>query len=239
VRTRFFIWNCPDTNRQFIADCNINLATGTPQRFLQAQFDATRTMACHPGASASHHDGLPQRVHFAGYGIEFFIPATWRTAEFSYAKWYKDGPTPSNGSLWTLPTDSEKIVHIRRIPSDQSVSADMLRALCNWLTGQSLRTPPGTGEITNIRMDNPRQLGGRWAGDVTMSIRFTTGDNEELTTFRCRGLAWRQNGDTWFLLAGLGVTDKIWGMPVDLAPVDETLDTFVFRQVLPALRLSN
>jgi len=48
IYTRFIVWNCPQTNRQFVADCNINLRRGTPKEMLEVQKLITQTVCCHP-----------------------------------------------------------------------------------------------------------------------------------------------------------------------------------------------
>ena len=37
IKTRFIVWNCNESNRQFIADCNINLAAKTPENLFELQ----------------------------------------------------------------------------------------------------------------------------------------------------------------------------------------------------------
>lgn len=48
VRTRFYVWNCPETNRQFISDCNYNLRREIPEKLFLIQCNQlTPSIKCH------------------------------------------------------------------------------------------------------------------------------------------------------------------------------------------------
>lgn len=82
----FLIWNCRETNRQFIADMNYNIQYRTPEAELKAQIETvSKTLACHPGAPTSDIPG-----HVAGYdnerfGISFKHPLRWYVNENPYS----------------------------------------------------------------------------------------------------------------------------------------------------------
>ena len=92
VRTRFIVWNCPETNRQFTADCNINLRRKTPAELLELQRTITETVICHEGARPGEEPpGLPHLYSSEDWNVTFRIPSTWRTADYASEEWFPQG----------------------------------------------------------------------------------------------------------------------------------------------------
>ena len=84
-RSRFLIWNCPESGRQFIADMNYNVRYHTPESAIETEVATTeQTLACHPGAPVSELPGNP--VHFASerFGVSFDHPLDWYVFESPY-----------------------------------------------------------------------------------------------------------------------------------------------------------
>ncbi len=102
------MWNCPETNRQFSADCNINLRLGTSKDYLELQKLITTTVCCHKGARPHIVNKLPQKYESKQWNLSFSLPENLRIADYVDEKWFPKGVSKENGSLWTLLTDSQK-----------------------------------------------------------------------------------------------------------------------------------
>jgi len=75
--TRFLIWNCPDSSREFIADMNYNLSLKTPRQDFETEWRVARTIGCHPGARPENFPDLTSRWESAKYGFAFDHPERW------------------------------------------------------------------------------------------------------------------------------------------------------------------
>ncbi|MFQ6047425.1 MAG: hypothetical protein ACE5PT_13895 [Gemmatimonadales bacterium] len=84
-RAYFLIWNCPQTQRQFIADMNYNTRYRTPDWELQAQIDATmKTLVCHREAPISPVPGHSLLYTNPRFNISFAHPSRWYVFESPY-----------------------------------------------------------------------------------------------------------------------------------------------------------
>ena len=84
-RAFFLIWNCPESDRQFIADMNYNVQYHTPRSELEAEFSTTyHTLACHPDAETSELPGHVVRYDSRRFGIRFDHPLNWFVIENPY-----------------------------------------------------------------------------------------------------------------------------------------------------------
>jgi hypothetical protein len=76
--TRFTIWNCPETGREFVTDSNYNLRTRTPAAEFEAQQRSAATIRCHRGAVAEEaHEDFAEELPFERYGFSFRYPSRW------------------------------------------------------------------------------------------------------------------------------------------------------------------
>ncbi|MCP4708795.1 MAG: hypothetical protein GY869_09235, partial [Planctomycetes bacterium] len=99
IHTRFIVWNCPETRRQLIADCNYNASMGTPRKFLNLQFDFTASLACHPQAPVQTFASLTKKSDWPQYNLSFYTTDDWRSHEFNAPQWFPEGLNDTNGTL--------------------------------------------------------------------------------------------------------------------------------------------
>jgi hypothetical protein len=75
--TRFIIWNCPQSGREFIADTNYNIRAKTPEEDFETEMRSARTVKCHPGAQTEHFPDLTNRFESEKFGFSFSYPERW------------------------------------------------------------------------------------------------------------------------------------------------------------------
>lgn len=237
VYTRFIVWNCPETNRQFTADCNINLQRKTPRELLDLQRTITQTVCCHKDAPSPEVPAeLSQRYQSDKWDVSFFIPPTWRTADFVSKEWFPQGMTAQSGSLWTLLTDSLKRLELVWEPYQGALSADMFKHFMKECVGP-FTFENVTSEIINWDMKSVQEKNGIWTGDGTYEYRQKVQNQEAISSFRFKGFLWKDGEIAYFLLASLIQVKEFWNIPNDLSPSDETFNRFLREQVLPNVKV--
>jgi len=237
VYTRFIVWNCPQTNRQFTADCNINLQRKTPRELLDLQRTITQTVCCHKDApSPEVPAGLSQRYQSDQWDVSFFIPASWRTADFVSKEWFPQGMTAQSGSLWTLLTDSLKRLKLVWENHEGVLSADVFKHFKEECVGP-FTFENVTSEIINWEMKSIQERNGIWMGEGIYEYRQKVQNQEAVSPFRCKGFLWKEGGRAYFLLASLIQVKEFWNVPNDLSPSDETFDHFIKAQILPNVKV--
>ena len=75
--TRFIIWNCPESGREFIADTNYNLRRKTPREDFENEMRSAKTIQCHEGAITERCPELNRRFDSVKYGFSFYYPEDW------------------------------------------------------------------------------------------------------------------------------------------------------------------
>jgi hypothetical protein len=235
VRTRFVVWNCPETDRQLIADCNINQRMNTPRTLLDLQLAMTAGVNCHGEEGPAPPPGCERR-EFARFGLSFPAPAHWRTAEFPAAPWFPEGQDETNGTLWTLTTEGMKLLIVSRREGAGAPDAEALRAWLSGCAGQELDLGAGgllvVGEPVIAGVES---RGAVVSADLEAPVvtRGKDGQEQEPETYVCRALGWSDGSCARFLLAGILAHAEVWNRPVDLRPSEETLARFVEDDVLP------
>jgi len=237
VYTRFIVWNCPETNRQFTADCNINLQRKTPRELLDLQRTITQTVCCQKDApSPEVPAGLSQRYHSDKWNVSFFIPFSWLTTDFVSKEWFPLGMTALSGSLWTLLTDSLKRLELVWESHQGALSVDVFKHFMEECTAP-FTFENVTSQIANWDMNSFQERSGIWTGEGTYEYHQKAQNQEAVSSFRCKGFLWKDNGTAYFLLASLIQVKEFWNIPNDLSPSDETFDRFIKGQVLPNIKI--
>ncbi len=75
--TRFIVWNCPDTNRELIADTNYNLSFKTPQEDFEEETRSAKTLRCHEGVPSNAGPGFEATWDAPMAGLSFQYPERW------------------------------------------------------------------------------------------------------------------------------------------------------------------
>jgi hypothetical protein len=237
IKTRFIVWNCTETGRQFISDCNINLRKGTPGAMMQVQYDMATAIKCHNQRGEVTNRKLTNKFHLKGYNLTLFKPEGWRTEIFKYKKWYPDGPTPVNGSLWTLITDSEKFIDLSCQDDLRLISQDLFKEYLNKVNGTEFIIK-GKFKIKMLvkGQKNVMDRGTWWEGNVDLEFERDSTAGKSVEIFKTRAFLWRLKGKNYFLLAGIIAYQNVWNQPFDLTPNSEIINNFIHHQVLPNIK---
>jgi hypothetical protein len=235
VHTRFIIWNCPESGRQLIADTNINIRMGTPAALLDLQREMALSTSCH-GETIPYRDEFPGAVtEFPKFGLAFPVPENWRSREYPDPVRYPDGSTPSSGSLWTLPTDSRKMVERHWREDGRPID----RALMNeYLSLTATSSTTATGTVLSVgapRIDRYHASSGYLEASGGFDMGFRAEGQEWTDPYRFHAFLWRKGGQVHILVASIIAIRDMWGIPNDLGPSPERLQQFLEEQVCPSL----
>ncbi|UCB53126.1 MAG: hypothetical protein JSV10_03325 [Candidatus Zixiibacteriota bacterium] len=231
IQSRLIVWNCPETERQLIADCNINLKKGTPPELLELQNDITLSVSCHGAANVQKHPSLNHLYVSKMFNLSFRTPETWRTEEYWDSAWFPNGMTPTNGTLWTLLTDSEKYVELRWENRRSEVSTGLFNRFIERIESDSVVSET-TLRITDIKVRGTITKKECIVGHGNFKYNLRAGDREVTKPFRFSAFHWNRDDKTYFLLAGMASIQEFWGISPNLSPTDETFNRFVQDEVL-------
>lgn len=233
VLTRFIVWNCPETRRQFIADCNINKQLATNDSLLELQYEITSTISCHGGEPISNNPLLTNQYSSDEYNLSFYTPNHWRTDAYPETRWFPDGSTSTNGSLWTLLTDSDKYIdimwtHGKRDVTDKSIMEFLDGFGCSSWDFEGVTYTVSDHEVNRIDRTGKVVIG---YGSYKMNYHYQRQKGGERFVFR----AYLKNdrNRTCFLLVSIVSKDTWWNRSVDLAPTDEVFHRFLRDEVFP------
>ncbi len=239
IRTRFIIWNCGETGRQFIADCNINVGAGTPAGLLELQAEVTRTISCHGQEAPKANSILSQPYQSKPFNLSFFIPENWRTLVYSDASWFPQGPSETNGTLWTLMTDSEKFIDLFWESSRQKATEDVFRKFLRRLEETRYEWSNVRYELKGLETKAIEAEKGCLTGEGSYELQATLNVNNQERTVKepylFKAFLWTKNRRTYFLVASLVSRQSLWGRSIDLAPTSAVFDRYVREEVLPRI----
>lgn len=236
IQSRFIVWNCPETERQFVADCNINLRRGTPPELFDLQNDITLSVSCHGTASVQKHPLLTQVYESRLYGLSFLIPENWRTSEYLDTDWFPNGLSRTNGTLWTLLTDSEKYIELRWDDRKKEISLQLFGQYVGQIERDSV-VSKAVSRVRDMRVKGIVERKGCMLGHGSFESSLSAGGREVRKPFVFRAFLWNHGDRTYFLLASMVSLDEFWETPVDLTPSDEIFDRFVQDEVLANTRV--
>jgi hypothetical protein len=232
IITRFIVWNCPETGRQFTADCNINLGRGTPRRLLDVQRDITETVRCHPPIAATGNKDLPGSYESAKWGVSFSLPKNWRTDDFLSKEWFPEGMSFDRGSLWTLLEDSDKRIDLRWDTTDDGVSEELFHRFLKQLPRDPAVQNDSALSMT-VQLDTLRHESDCCFGRGTYRYSKNVEGRNYSSEYRFCSLLWKEDGRTFFLTASIVSISEFWGIPVELVPSDERMDRYLREEILP------
>jgi hypothetical protein len=236
IQTHFIVWNCPETRRQLIADCNINFRRGTPQELLDLQDQITLSVSCHGQTNAPTDTLLTKKFESEKYNLSFWIPENWQTGEFHDDDWFPEGQSDTNGTLWTLLTDSEKYAELRWKEEKGKISEALFNEYIDQIEKDSL-VARAMLKLINFDVVRIEAREGYLVGDGTFEYYLGVDGREITKPFRFRAFLWNAHSKTYFLLASMISLQDFWNVPVDLSPADETFNKFVRDEVLANTRV--
>ena len=121
--TRFIIWNCPESGREFIADTNYNLVRKTPKEDFEKEMQSARTVQCHEGASTEHSPDLTKKFSSVKYGFSFYYPEEWFMFDSTFYvpfPQYEGIRNREMGSLLGLCSDQNISVTLKWTPLEEA-----------------------------------------------------------------------------------------------------------------------
>lgn len=235
VHTRFVVWNCPQTRRQFTADCNINLQRKTPKKFLELQYLITQTACCHDGAKSKVAAQLPQKYESKAWDVSFSIPADWRTNAYPDSTWFPNGTTKENGSLWTLLTNSGKHLELHWNKADTKISSDLFNNFLRKISGSS-SSLVDSSFVTDVKLNSLIYRNGYLAGDGNYHLKIFYKGHQINSEYKFKALLWQKEQRSYFLLTSLVRITEFWNRKVDLTPSEETLNKFLSQEIIPNIK---
>ncbi len=247
VKTRFIVWNCPESGRQFISDCNINIARNTPERLFNLQTDEiANTICCHGSKTHGKNKNLPQFVEYENENVSFDLPDNWRSNRFivnpnsdkDKPGHYPDGMTKYRGTVWNLLSDSEKEITFVWNVSSNNISYNRFeRALHEYYSDTTTTESNDVKYISyysNIKFlkmkKQDRHL--EFSGAYDIITEKEDGNPIDTTHYTYKAFNWQLNGTEYLLSASVVAYNNVWGIPVDLAPTGAQLNEFINGEVL-------
>lgn len=254
IRTRFIVWNCEETQRQFIADCNINLMMHTPEKYFKLQCDEiTPNFSCHHSENIKKSN-LEQKVSYEHLNINFNLPENWRSEEFLVKKdttkhipgYYINGVSEKEGSLWNLLTDSEKQIDLAWIErSDQELSNTTLNKFVEIFERDTIVEIQNSLKISsiysNFNFKNITREKDIIQGEGTFDIivNIPAYKSTDTTQYVQKFFLWNKQNTTYFMLASIIAYQEVMGLPIDLSPAEELFNKFEYDCVLKVINDNN
>lgn len=127
--TRFIIWNCSESRREFIADTNYNLRTKTPKEDFEKEMLSARTVQCHSGALIERASELTKKFDSEKYGFSFYYPEEWFIFDSPYYvpfPQYEGIRSKEMGSLLGLCSDQNISVTLKWSPLEEPKKEEMV-----------------------------------------------------------------------------------------------------------------
>ncbi|MCF7792931.1 MAG: hypothetical protein K9N09_03380 [Candidatus Cloacimonetes bacterium] len=229
VRTRFIVWNCLETNRQFISDCNINQTMNTSPDLFDLELEITKTVSSH-GQEVSQNPNLPKLFKSEEFNISFYIPEHWNTAIFPHAGWYPDGVTKDSGSFWTLITDPEKSIEVLWQPQTELTEENLQKFI-----SKTEETEFQQGELfsscDSVKISNLNIESDLIIADCTQyyTHKQTVQEQEYVWNDHYIGkvFMFNRHKETYLIAATILVNTEVMGVQVNLKPSQKTIDEFI------------
>jgi hypothetical protein len=130
--TRFIIWNCPESGREFIADTNYNLQVKTPEEDFATEMRSAKTVRCHKDAPTESFSDLTKKIESKNYGFSFCIPDEWFMFDSPYYvpfPQYEGIRNQKMGSLLGLCSDQNISVTLKWYPLEESQEEEQVMGI--------------------------------------------------------------------------------------------------------------
>lgn len=246
VKTRFIVWNCPESNRQFLSDCNINTSLNTPEEFFLIQTDhITQSVCCHKNVTINEDQHIPQVVNHEELNLACSIPANWRSGFYEETPCsdnkkpghHQQGITEHRGTIWNLSTESEKEISFiwKRCTTELSIDhlsiimkeffSDNTISMKDTLVYRSFytNTMPQSIETKNNYIECVGTV-----DRITDIVGYAPVDTSH---FKYKIFYWRNSEIEYLVVATMASLTNIWGIPFDLAPSENQFTTFIQEEV--------
>lgn len=250
VKTRFYVWNCPETNRQFIADCNYNLKRKTPKKLFDIQCNvSTPSIECHNSESIGTEEPGFKYFQSEKLNLSFKLPESWNAKEFVFPKemqknsgipgMYPNGVTDSLGSILSLMKDSERTVILKWKNSKNVVSFDKIENELHNLINDSIIEIYDSVEyvqkIENLeiedRVKNNKSI--ILSGIYNSVYEQVGGGYTESNPYIFRAYLYKRKGNIYFLFTSMVAYKEFWFIDFDLKPTIKEYNKFINDEIVP------
>jgi hypothetical protein len=119
--------------------------------------------------------------------------------------------TPTNGTLWTLLTDSEKYIELRWDNKRSELSTGLFNQFIAQIESDSIVSESAL-RITDIKIRGTVSREECIIGHGNFKYNLKTGDREVTKPFRFRAFLWTRGQKTYFLVAGMASLKEFWGI---------------------------
>ncbi len=239
VDTRFVIWNCEETNRQFIGDLNINRKLNTPRIIYDAQLLSLNTISCH-GDSSFHGQKIFPKHYISEKGkLDFHTLDSWNTDEFESSSWYPGGISDSSGSIWTLPADSRKQIMLFWKDSKEKINKKTMEEFFMQIDEYSPVADDSLiyGDFEYSGVESDKEI---FFTEGTFTLRTAKNGmqgKEYQEEFIFSSYLWQKNEKTYFLLASMINMKNVWNNQVNLKPDRNMFNKFLDNEVKNGIKV--
>ncbi len=247
VNTIFVVWNCPESGRQFLSDCNINISLNTPDKLLELQVDdITKSICCHDHENESDNPLLTNHISYENVGVSFSIPPNWHSdfyivnpdSDKKYPGYYKDGVTEKHGVIWNLVTDSEREINfVWEKSNNDPILESFDVALFNFFN-DTVTFKKDTLEYRSVYTNIINQSDAfensyvECSGSYELVTEIVGYIPIDTSNYTYQAFFWRTEQYNCLVVATMVSHNNIWGIPVDLVPTKKQFDKFVKDDVL-------
>ncbi|RPH32470.1 MAG: hypothetical protein EHM93_08930 [Bacteroidales bacterium] len=250
VKTRFIVWNCPESKRQFLSDCNINIALKTPDEFLNLQTtDITNSVCCHNSNNKPDNTKLEQRINYEDMNISINLPENWRSEYYivnpnsikNRPGYYQNGITKQRGAVWNLLTDSKKEINLIWQKSNNRLSEKYMNIALNKLFNDTLTIMNDTLKYisfyTNISSQNITFKNDfiESTGNFDIVVKLVGRAPVDTSHYLYKAFLWKYEETEYLLVATMVAYNNIWDISFDLAPTENQFNGFINDVVLKSI----
>lgn len=247
VKTRFIVWNCHESGRQFLSDCNINISLNTPNELFELQVkDITKSISCHDTEKFVNNPKIPKHLVYKDENITFNIPSNYRSdfyivnpnSDKKIPGHYENGLSQKRGVIWNLMTDSEKEINFIWQKSKQFLSESLFRKKLQIFFSDTTFTKQDSIVIQlftsnhNIRNITKKNKYYECTGEYNVITKIRGSNPIDTSHYIYKAFFWKENENEHLLLASMVAHDNIWGIPFDLKPSSEQFNKFIEEQML-------
>ncbi len=165
------------------------------------------------------------------------MPENWKAAEFQNKAWFPEGMSLTNGSLWTLPTDSDKSLMLFWQEDGKNLSKAAYIENLDQRRGYEFSTQSGSVQIEKLETSEIITYPSLVSSEGRLVIRIQREQDgqtyDDSSASRFQGFLWKHAGRTYLLLASMVQNKNIWGLENDLSPSDRVFEQYIKNEVLP------
>jgi len=247
VKTRFIVWNCPETNRQFLSDCNINISLNTPEELFDLQVnDITASICCHKTGEAANYPQLAEHINYEKENVAFNIPSNWRSefyivnphSDKNIPGHFRNGISQNHGAIWSLITDSEKEINFIWEKDGNKLSSEYFNKALLHFFSDTIISKKDTLRYRlvykNLEPLSPREENGFFecSGSYDMITDIVGYMPIDTSNYQYKAFLWENDETKYLLIASMVAYKNMWGVPFDLAPTINQFEEYLNKEVL-------